>query len=82
MGIFDDEDYRVINLNETDIFLKWVLTHWDGTKLTPVIILKGEPGIKIETNMKIIHLKRIIICTYYSYENLSSPYHDFRKISN
>jgi hypothetical protein len=46
MGIFDDEDYRVINLNETAIFLEWVLTHGDGTKLAPVIILKGEPGIK------------------------------------
>ena len=81
MGILDDEDYRVINMDETSIFLEmnfnitidfrgnknieidttgkenYKLTVLlsvcgDGTKLEPLVILKGEPGKTIETNMR------------------------------
>ena len=81
MGIMDDEDYRVINMDETAIFLEMgfnttidfrgnknieietnskenykisvlLTVCGDGTKLAPFIILKGEPGKTIETNMR------------------------------
>ena len=80
MSILYDEDYRVVNMDETSIFLeigfnttidfkgnnnieidsygreqyrmKVILSiAGDGTKLPPLIILKGEPGAIIEKNM-------------------------------
>ena len=81
MDILEDEDYWVINIDETAIFLEMgfntkidfrgnknididttgkenykltvLLTVCeDGTKLAPLIILKGEPGKTIEINMR------------------------------
>ena len=55
----------------------------DGQKLAPVIFLKGEHGKTIETNMrKLSFSKNNNMCTYYTYESLSPPFHDFRQISN
>lgn len=34
MGIFDDEDYRVINLNETAIFLEMSFNTWRWNQIS------------------------------------------------
>lgn len=79
--IEEDEDYRLINMDETGLFLEMGFNttidfrgnknidietngkeHYritvilsaagDGTKLTPLIIVKGEPGKTVETNLR------------------------------
>ena len=81
LGIEEDEDYRVVNMDETGLFLEMGFNitlyfkgnkqinintngreHYritvilsaagDGTKLSPLVILKGDPGKSVENNSR------------------------------
>ena len=91
LGIEEDEDYRMVNMDETRLVLEFgfntmvdfigikqinIDTNWrehylttvilsvagDDTKLSPLVILKGEPGKSVKNNSR--KLPCVIIKTY------------------
>ena len=50
-------------------------TAGDGNKLSPFIILKGEPGKKVETNLRnLLYVKNINIYIYYQNNALCNKF--------